>query len=170
MDVTFDRALRNDAKIISDNRSLAFYDDYVKYGTCPGYRRPYEQMKTIIEENVVFKIRIGERVVGDVSIKSLGNEKYFLGCLCIIPEFQGLGVGHKVMDFVSETFVDAKYWSLETPVDNERNVYFYRKHGFNVRSEYADGAVKVYLLEKQSTDLLNQTITVRSNENAARQD
>lgn len=48
-----------------------------------------------------------------------GNGCYWLGCLCIIPRVQNLGLGNKAITFIEEQFPLAVKWGLDTPADNE---------------------------------------------------
>ncbi|EPY2306326.1 GNAT family N-acetyltransferase [Clostridium sporogenes] len=96
----------------------------------------------------IFKKAEFDIIIGDVIVRYNGNNNYYLGALCIIPEYENIGIGLKVMSFIFDYFVDAKHWSLETPVDKKRNHYFYKKLGFNITKEYMDGSVKVALFEK----------------------
>ena len=99
-------------------------------------------MTESIARNYVFKILCDGMVVGDVIVKDNGNEDYYLGCLCVIPDYENRGIGQAAMRFIDDCFPDAKHWSLETPADKMRNHYFYIKHGYEVTREYdVEGAI-----------------------------
>ncbi len=149
MKITFEGASLNDTQSIIDNRDLAFCNDFMKYGERPGDRRPYELMKLSIEANYVFKIIADGKLVGDISVSDQGDGKYHLGCLNVIPEYENLGIGQKAVVFVSEHFPDAEVWFVETPSDNDKNQYFYKKCGFVVTDEFMDGTVKATAFEKK---------------------
>ena len=72
---------------------------------------------------------------------------YEIGCLCVIPEFQGKGIGTQAIEFVKEFYKDWEEFTLITPADKLENVKFYsEKCGFNIESTEKDGNVKVVRL------------------------
>lgn len=72
---------------------------------------------------------------------------YEIGCLCVIPEFQGKGIGTQAIEFVKEFYKDWEEFTLITPSDKLENVKFYsEKCGFNIESTEKDGNVKVVRL------------------------
>ncbi|MCW6094187.1 GNAT family N-acetyltransferase [Clostridium sporogenes] len=78
----------------------AFLSDYLLYGECPGYNRTNESMKRSIKQCYTFKIMDENTFIGDVIVKYNGNNNYYLGALCIIPEYENIGIGQKVMSFI----------------------------------------------------------------------
>ena len=62
------------------------------------------------------------------SCKELETGKYEVGCLCVIPEFQGRGIGTTAMGFARSFYSDWKSFTLVTPVDKSQNVKFYKKN------------------------------------------
>lgn len=72
---------------------------------------------------------------------------YEIGCLCVIPEFQGKGIGTQAIEFVKEFYKDWEEFTLITPADKLENVKFYsEKCGFNIELTEKDGNVKVVRL------------------------
>ena len=72
---------------------------------------------------------------------------YEIGCLCVIPEFQGKGIGTQAIEFVKEFYKDWEEFTLITPADKLENVKFYsEKCGFNIESTENGGNVKVVRL------------------------
>lgn len=81
---------------------------------------------------------------------------YEIGCLCIIPKYQGKGIGTKAFQYALAYYDDWESFTLVTPVDKEENVKFYtEKCGFHIVYEEMDGNVKVvrFLRERYSPDL-----------------
>jgi len=152
MKITFEGACVNDTQSIIDNRDLAFYNDFIKYGEYQRHNDAYDLMKLSIEANFVFKIIADGKLVGDISVSNQGDGKYHLGCLNIIPEYENLGIGQKAMLFIDEHFSDAEIWFVETPSDNNKNQHFYKKCGFIVTHEFVDGAVKATAFEKKKNN------------------
>ena len=64
--------------------------------------------------------------------------------MCVIPEFQGKGIGTQAMKFVKSYYDDWDKFTLITPIDKTQNVKFYtEKCGFDIVSAEMDGNVKV---------------------------
>lgn len=148
MNVKIERATVKDTNDLIEIQNKAFYSDFKKYGECPGYNRSYESMKLSIENSITFKILVDNIVVGDIIISDRQNGYYHLGGLCIIPEYENRGIGQKAMTFLDSYFQNARHWTLETPIDKQRNHYFYKKCGFKITGEFIDGNVKVAIFEK----------------------
>lgn len=148
MNIHIDQATIKDVEKLIVVQNQSFLSDYLLYGECPGYDRTYDSMKKSIEDCYVFKIMDDDNVIGDIIIKDKGAHNYYLGCLCVIPTYENMGIGQIAMKFVFNYFSDATHWSLETPLQKERNHYFYKKHGFKITKEYLDGTVKIVLFEK----------------------
>jgi ribosomal protein S18 acetylase RimI-like enzyme len=76
---------------------------------------------------------------------------YEVGCLCVVPEYQGKGIGTKAIKFVTSYYEDWNKFTLITPIDKTENVKFYtEKCGFEIVSTEMDGNVKVarFVLER----------------------
>ena len=108
-------------------------------------------MKQSIRDVPKFLIVCNGEPVGCVSCKVLEKGIYEVGCLCVIPELQGKGIGTAAMEFVKSYYQDWSRFTLVTPVDKEGNIRFYtEKCGFDIRSVEMDGSVKVarFVLER----------------------
>lgn len=67
-----------------------------------------------------------------------------VGCLCVIPEFQGKGIGTQAIKFIKAFYSDWEEFTLITPAGKLENVKFYtEKCGFNIVSSEKDGNVEV---------------------------
>lgn len=148
MNIQFARAALEDADTLISVQDQSFYSDFIKYGICPGYNRSRDSMAESISRNFVYKILSDDVVVGDIIVKDNGNADYFLGCICIVPDYENKGIGQLALSFIDESFPDAKHWSLETPSDKLRNHYFYKKHGYEITKEYNVDGVLISFFEK----------------------
>lgn len=145
MEIEFRNAEITDAKQLVDIYNAAFYSDYIRYGECPAYGRTKEIMEQSILDFPKFLILCDGRPVGCISCKETDNGIYEVGCLCVIPEYQGRGIGTTAMEFAKSHFGNWKQFTLVTPVDKSENVRFYTmKCGFTIASAEMDGNVKVY--------------------------
>ncbi len=145
MDIEFRKAELADAELLIDIYNASFYDDYVRYGECPAYGKTIEMMEQSIVDHPKFLILCDGRPVGCVSCKETGPGIYGIGCLCVIPEFQGRGIGTAAMEYVKSVYGNWKRITLITPADKTENVRFYtEKCGFSIRSVEKDGNVDVF--------------------------
>ena len=145
MDLEIKAATTEDAELLVDIYNKAFYEDYVKYGECPGYGKSVSDMEKSINETSKNIAYVGSAAVGAISVLKKDDGLYYLGALCVIPEYQRQGIGHKLFEFFKEQNKDWKKIELVTPADKEKNVSFYtKKCGFKIDSEEMDGNVRVY--------------------------
>lgn len=151
MTAEFRRAVPDDAALLVRIYNASFYSDYLKYGECPGYGKTEETMEASIRNYPKFIILCGGRPAGCVSCKELEAKTYEVGCLCVIPEFQGRGLGTQAIQFLKTFYKDWKKFTLVTPVDKRENVRFYtEKCGFTIASTERDGNVELarFVLER----------------------
>ncbi len=151
MKIEFRKADLTDAELLIDIYNSSFYSDYIKYGECPAYGKTVEMMKQSIVDYPKFLILCNEKPVGCISCKELEKGIYEVGCLCVIPEFQGKGIGTSAMEFAKSYYTDWSKFTLVTPIDKSENVSFYtQKCGFDIQSSEMDGNVKVarFVLER----------------------
>ena len=151
MTIEYRKAEAEDAQMLINIYNAAFYSDYLKYGECPAYGKTAEIMRQSIVDYPKFLILYNEKPVGCISCKALRQGIYEIGCLCVIPEFQGKGIGRSAIEFVKSYYTDWKKFTLITPADKSKNVLFYtEKCGFSIQSFEMDGNVKVarFVLER----------------------
>lgn len=148
MIIEFERANENDTQKLIDIQEKAFYLDFINYGEDTGIKVSYETMKNSIDLGYTFKIMVDDNIVGEITVREMGNKNYYLRSLCVIPEYENKGIGQKAMAFIDDYFTDAKSWSLETPADKLRNHYFYRKCGFEITDRIMDGAIEIVIFSK----------------------
>ena len=145
MKIEFRPAVTEDAEMLVDIYNASFYADYVRFGTCPGYGQTPEMMEASISKSLKHIILCDDEPVGCVSCINLGEGVYEVGCLCIIPEYQGKGIGTQAMRFVKTFYEDWKVLTLVTPIEKKENVKFYtEKCGFRIESTERDGNVELY--------------------------
>ena len=144
MKLEYVKAQNKDALLLINLYDSSFYDDYIRYGECPAYGRTEEQMQQSIE-NVPKEIIIcNDTPVGVISVQNNGNGEYYLGCLCVVPEYQGKSIGTQAFGHMINSHPDWRKITLVTPVDKAENVRFYtEKCGFNTGGITVDGTVEV---------------------------
>ena len=143
-ELIFRKAEIKDAELLTEIYDSSFYSDYIRYGECPGYGRSVEDMEHSIAEYPKFIIIYDGRAVGSISCRETEKGAYEVGCLCVIPEFQGRGIGTAAIGFAKEYYSGWKSFTLVTPADKTGNIGFYTvKCGFEIRSYETVGNVKL---------------------------
>jgi len=160
MGIMFERATIDDVDAIIDVRNQCFYEDYVKYGECPGYNISKVSMTNSILNRVAYKIISNNQIIGNISVRDNYDSTYYIGCLCVMPDYENRGIGEKSIRFIESEFPNATIWTLETPADNKRNHYFYNKVGYTIVKEYFDGSVKLVLFEKKINSAIKLNLDV----------
>ena len=144
MKIEYRKADIADAELLIEIYNSAFYSDYIKYGECPAYGKTKEMMEKSIINYPKFIIFYNDKPVGCISCKQVEEGIYEVGCLCLVPEYQGKGIGTQALQFVKSHYEDWDKFTLITPLDKEENVKFYtEKCGFDIVSTEMDGNVKV---------------------------
>ena len=149
MNINFVKAEKKDCELLIDLNNKAYYDDYIRYGECPGYNITIEEMtKSIEDENTEkYIFYIDSEPVGFTSVVKKDANKYYLGNLIVIPEYQHKGIGKTAIDFILSKYSDLKELTLVTPADKVENINFYtKKCGFEIIGNKMDGNVKVPLI------------------------
>lgn len=150
INLQYRRAEKSDAELLIDIYNSAFYDDYVRYGACPAYGRTVEQMENLIESFPKKIVFCDNTPVGVISVEEKGDGIYYIGCLCVVPEYQGKGIGTQAFRHLLSVYPDWKKCVLITPADKEENIRFYtEKCGFKIDGISMDGNVKVVKFIKE---------------------
>lgn len=144
MEIKYRKADIEDTELLIDIYNSAFYSDYIKYGECPAYGQTRQMMERSIINYPKFIILSDNKPVGCVSCKQVKAGTYEVGCLCVVPQYQGKGIGTQAIKFVRSYYKDWDKFTLITPIDKKENVKFYtEKCGFDIVSAEMDGNVKV---------------------------
>ena len=151
MMIEYRQATLQDAERLIDIYNAAFYDDYLRYGSCPGYGKTKEMMEASIRRYPKYIILYAHESVGCVSYTKLQEGIYEVVCLCIVPAYQGKGIGTQAIRFIKTLIDDWKKLTLVTPISKKQNVKFYtEKCGFHIESTEMDGNVELarFILER----------------------
>ena len=125
MVIDFRQATVDDAGLLVDIYNASFFSDYQRFGTCPGYGKTIEMMEESIRLYPKHIILCNSKPVGCVSCHPGGPQEYEIGCLCVVPEYQGKGIGTQAIQFVKNYYDDWKRLTLVTPLYKRENVRFY---------------------------------------------
>lgn len=144
MSLKYINAKKEDADILIKIYNASFYDDYIKYGECPAYGRTKESMEASIKNFPKLIIYYDDIPIGVISVSNKAKGEYYIGCLCIIPQYQSKGIGTQAFKYMLDYYADWKKITLITPADKEENINFYtKKCGFVIDGTDMDGNVKV---------------------------
>ena len=144
MTIEFRQAALEDAELLINIYNASFYSDYLRYGSCPGYGKTKEMMEESISKYPKYIILCDNEPVGSISCKKPENGVYEIGCLCVVPEYQGKGIGTQAIQFAKTLYEDMEKLTLVTPIDKKENVKFYtEKCGFHIESIERDGNVEL---------------------------
>ena len=144
MTIDYRKAAQEDAQVLADIYNAAYYSDYVRYGACPGYGNTKESMEKSIIDFPKYVILCDNEPVGCISCKQVEGGLYEIGNLCIIPEYQGKGIGTQAVRFIKTQYEDWEKLTLVTPLTKTENVKFYtEKCGFRIVSTEKDGNVEL---------------------------
>ena len=67
MEIEYRQAVIDDAELLVNIYNASFYDDYVRYGSCPGYGQTKEMMEESIRKYLKLIILCDNEPVGCVS-------------------------------------------------------------------------------------------------------
>ena len=151
MEIEYRKAALADAELLVNIYDSAFYSDYIRFGECPAYGKSKAAMEKSISEYPKLIILCDSEPAGCVSCKKISVGIYEIGCLCVVPKFQGKGIGTHAVKYATSLYKDAEKFTLITPIEKKENVKFYtEKCGFKIVSTETDGNVKVarFVLEK----------------------
>lgn len=151
MMLSYIKAEKKDAQLLINIYNTAFYSDYIKYGECPAYGQTINRIESHINDYPHFIMMHEDHPVGVISVVEKGVGEYYIGCLCVLPEYQGKGIGTQAFQHILNSYKDWKKITLITPADKEENLNFYTKRcGFRIDGTQMDGNVKVahFILEQ----------------------
>jgi GNAT superfamily N-acetyltransferase len=131
---------------------LAFEADKRMFGAGPDiYENPGFLLPLLAAgDGGVRKLCLGGRAVGLIVTFEKTAASRWLGCICLLPEWQGWGYGSRALELLEAAYPDVTQWGLDTPAAKTLNLRFYGKAGYKVIGESTtpDG-MKLAVLEKR---------------------
>ena len=104
----------SDANVLVDIYNSAFYDDFIRYGYCPAYGRSREDMEQSVRDLPKIIAYDEGKPIGVISYKPEGPGKYYIGCLAVIKEEQGRGIGTLLLKHFMNEYPDWNELTLVT--------------------------------------------------------
>ncbi|MBR3929230.1 MAG: GNAT family N-acetyltransferase [Clostridia bacterium] len=134
MIVRLQPARPEDAIRLTEMQARAFMPIVQKRGgfeTSPAAESPDQMLERITDKKSrSFIIMADDMYAGMIRIKQLGAGAYKISPIFVLPEFQNMGIGKKAISLAEEMFPSACLWTLFCVREDEKNVYFYEKLGF----------------------------------------
>lgn len=109
-----------------------------------------DEMLEECKNKVVLMGLENNQIIGSVRAK-LENDVCMVGKLAVLPQYQGLGYGKKLLTEIELYFPNAVKFALSTGAKSTNNIALYEKAGYSVIQEgaFPDGVVAVFL-EKEN--------------------
>ena len=123
-ELCFRPAEEKDVPLLTNLYDRAFLEDFQRYGQCPGYGRSQEQMRESLRRVSKQILLFGGVPVGVLSYERRDDSSVYLGCLCIVPEMQGRGLGTRAFAHMLEECPEVHRFELVTPADKAQNIAF----------------------------------------------
>lgn len=149
MKITFREATLLDVETLIALQNQSFLADRERFGFSTGYGHTPEGMAGLLLTSQGYLILEGEVPVGNILCRQVGPEAHHLISLCVLPQYQGRGIGGQALAFLDARYPAARRWTLETPAEQERNLHFYQKHGYRPTDTYRDGGLAVCKMERR---------------------
>ncbi len=155
--VNLEKALVKDAKELLTIQKKCFENYSTKYGDFES--NPYHMTLHRMEFNLKYKFghyyKIvdfkSENIIGGIFIFELDDPTVMqIAQFYICEEYQHMGIGRMVFDAVLEKHNDVKTWYVDTILEEDFNVNFYKKAGFIEleKEEEHEGLSFVTLIKK----------------------
>ena len=145
------RARTEDAACILALQKLAYRSEAELYGdaTIPPLLQTLEDLQTEFSTKVIWKAHLDGIIVG--SVRAWEREgTCFIERLIVHPDFQGRGIGTRLMIVVEMEFPSVQRFELFTGHKSERNLRLYARLGYQAfRQQIITPTLSFIYLEKR---------------------
>lgn len=145
----------NDAKKLLSVQKEAFAKYAIKYGDFDNnpYHMTLERMQFNLRYRYgkYYKVVLDGEIIGGIFGFELDDPKIIkIAQFYLLPEYQALGIGKKVLEFFIEDNEKATTWYIDTILQEEYNVEFYKKLDFKIidEEEEHEGLTFVTMIKK----------------------
>lgn len=127
------RALIEDAASLLELQKLAYCSEAIIYSafSIPPLLQTLDDLKDEFAAKTILKAVLNENLVGSVRAWESGGTCH-VERLIVHPDFQGHGIGTKLMQEIEIYFPKTKRFELFTGHKSEANIRLYRKRGYQV--------------------------------------
>ncbi|MBN2041802.1 MAG: GNAT family N-acetyltransferase [Spirochaetes bacterium] len=142
----------NDSSTILDLQTLSYrqeaeiYNDY----TIPPLTQTLDEIKNDFNDNIILKAVIDDTIVGSVRAY-VKDYTCYIGRLIVHPDHQNKSIGTGLMKKIEKYFTvqGIKTFELFTGEKSEKNLYLYRKLGYEIfKEEKMNDNVNIVSLHK----------------------
>ncbi|MBI5817529.1 MAG: GNAT family N-acetyltransferase [Verrucomicrobia bacterium] len=154
--LTIDRATLEDAETILALQKLAYQSEAKLYNdwSLPPLTQTLESLGEEFRTSVILKATEDNRIVGSVRAKVSGGT-CAIGRLIVHPEFQGQGIGSKLLQAIEASCAGVARFELFTGSKSEANIRLYQRHGYTItRTQTISPTVTLTFLEKPANTAL----------------
>jgi len=152
-DVIITRSELEDAEAIVALQKLAYesealiYDDF----TIPPLTQTLENLQSEFNTKTILKAVADGRIVGSVRAYQM-NHTCYVERLIVHPDFQGRGIGTRLMNEIEEQFATTSRLELFTGHKSEKNIRLYSKLGYKIfkREPVTDRLTFVFMEKRLS--------------------
>ncbi len=120
--------------IISDTRDIKLIDIVTLYNAneWSSAKKPDQLYKALMNSDSLISAWDGEKLVGLGNAISDGHLVVYYPHLLVLPEYQGKGVGKRILQKMQETYSD---FHMQMLTADGKAIDFYEKNGFEVAGE-----------------------------------
>lgn len=150
--VTLSTASLADAEAILVLQKLAYQSEARLYNdwSLPPLTQTIGSLREEFATSVILKAMSGEHLIGSVRAKVV-NGVCLIGRLIVHPEFQGQGIGSRLLRQIEASFSDLSKYEIFTGSKSEANIRLYQRHGYAItRTQVLSSTMSITFLEKHA--------------------
>lgn len=134
MKVELKTATVDDARLIHEMQVRAFMpllEKYRDYDTSPANETVDRVLSRITRVgSVCHIIRADSANAGMLRVQKVGEGRYRVSPIFVLPEYQGKGVAQRAFALADDIYTDARVWELDTILQEKGNIHLYQKLGY----------------------------------------
>jgi len=149
-DITIEKASIEEAEDILALQKLSYLseaeilDDF----TIPPLHQTLDKIRSEFDHQVFLKIELENKIVGSVRCYLEAGTCY-IGKLIVHPDHQNRGIGTQLLLAAENQYPDAKRYELFTSQKSEKNLYLYKKNGYEIfKTKAISDKLTLVFLEK----------------------
>lgn len=125
-----------DLKSILELQKICYQENAERYNdnNIQPMTQTIEEIEKEFQEQVFLKIEDNSKIIGSVRAYASNNICY-IGKLIVHPLYQNQGLGTKLMNNIENRFNQVKKYELYTGFKDEKNLFLYKKLGYNIFKE-----------------------------------
>ncbi|MBU2453289.1 MAG: GNAT family N-acetyltransferase [Proteobacteria bacterium] len=97
----------------------------------PPLHQTRKEIRSEFHHQIFLKVELGNQIIGSVRTY-LEKGTGYIGKLIVHPNHQNLGIGKRLLHAAEKLFPDADRYELFTGQKSEKNLYIYKKNGYQV--------------------------------------